>query len=85
MYLRVCVRKCAQAHTPACVRPYVTHRAALPGIDVVTTKGAFDFYLQDQIALEEDHSDAASDSASSHYWKNNCLTLCRLKRWLDQC
>lgn len=65
-----------RAHTPACVHPYVTHRAAVPGIDVVTTKWVFGFYLQDQIALEEDHLDATSD--------NNMTNIELEQHWLDQ-
>lgn len=39
VYVFVSVNVCVHcAHTPARVRPYVCHCAALPDIDVVTTK-----------------------------------------------
>lgn len=43
--LCVCVYMC----------PHVCHSAAVPDINVVTTKWVFDFYQRVQIALEEDH------------------------------
>lgn len=43
-----------------CLRPYVCHHEALPETDVVTTKPAFDFYMRDQIAPEEDCFDIGS-------------------------
>lgn len=51
VYLCLCV--CVLMCVYMC--PHVCHSAAVPDINVVTTKRVFDFYQRVQIALEEDH------------------------------
>lgn len=51
VYLCLCV--CVLMCVYMC--PHVCHSAAVPDINVVTTKWVFDFYQRVQIALEEDH------------------------------
>lgn len=49
----ICVCVCVLMCVYMC--PHVCHSAAVPDINVVTTKRVFDFYQRVQIALEEDH------------------------------